>query len=248
LFDPRFACGLEAYVGRWGIEVLDDRVVDTSPTGQVLGKGPTTPLVTRYGVHDITRQFAQPTYYPNARSLRKQALYAGQAEITPLLFSGEQSWSETDVSGRQVGFDAADIMGPLPLALASRLETAGLQPENEQALGTRKPGDATVRRELLQNLGRRSETEARLVVFGDSDFASNNHFNDMGNGNLFLNVMAWLSQDEDLIAVRPKSAVDRSVSLTPAQLRRLNLVSLGVLPGLIALAGAYATWRRRAQG
>jgi ABC-type uncharacterized transport system involved in gliding motility auxiliary subunit len=70
----------------------------------------------------------------------------------------------------------------------------------------------------------------------------------MGNGNLFLNAIAWLAQDEDLIAVRAKDPDRRHVSLTKAQLGVLNLVALGVVPGLVALVGIVVTMRRRARG
>ena len=35
---------------------------------------------------------------------------------------------------------------------------------------------------------------ARLVVFGDSEFANNNLFPVQGNGNLFLNTVSWLAE------------------------------------------------------
>ena len=53
----------------------------------------------------------------------------------------------------------------------------------------------------------RAETEAetRVVVFGDSDFAANSGLGRQGNRDLFLNTVGWLSQQENLISIRPKS-------------------------------------------
>ena len=68
------------------------------------------------------------------------------------------------------------------------------------------------------------------MVFGDSEFASNGSFNDMGNGNLFLNAVAWLVEDEDLIAVRPKRSNARTVTMTAQQVKILNVVAVGALP------------------
>src|SRR5919204_421660 len=48
--------------------------------------------------------------------------------------------------------------------------------------------------------------KARLVVFGDSDFASNNYLNLSGNRDLFLNTVSWLAEEENLIAIRPKES------------------------------------------
>jgi ABC-type uncharacterized transport system involved in gliding motility auxiliary subunit len=247
LFDPRFQCGLEEYLQNWGIQVGNDRIVDPSPTGQLMGRGPTTPLVNRYGVHPITKQFRLPTYFEVARSVRPSPTYAGRVQAAVLAFSSEQSWADGDLNAGQVRFgDPDDIAGPVPLAMAARLDLKGAQPEMESALSTSKPADAAVTPDALIAAGAVSSSEARLVVVGDSDFANNRNFADMGNGNFFLNCIAWLAQDEDLIAVRPRDPDLRRVSFTKAQLSVLDIVAFGVLPGLVALLGATIVLRRRA--
>src|SRR6185369_12873063 len=60
--------------------------------------------------------------------------------------------------------------------------------------------------------------DTRIVVFGDSDFVSNNGLQAApGNGDLFLNAVNWLGQQENLISIRPKSTEDRRVVLTQEQ-------------------------------
>jgi ABC-type uncharacterized transport system involved in gliding motility auxiliary subunit len=248
LFDPRFESGLEGYVGNWGIQIGNDRVVDPSPTGQLLGRGPTTPLVNRYGVHPITKQFRLPTYFEMVRSVRPYAGYSGEAQTAVLVFSGEQSWADGDVNSPQVRFgDPNDVAGPVPIAMASKLDVKGKVPEFESAVGTAKPADPGVATDALEAAGAISSTEARLVVIGDSDFANNRNFPDMGNANFFLNCIAWLAQDEQLIALRPKNPDLRRVSLTKAQLSILDIVALGLLPGLVAVLGITVVLRRRAR-
>ena len=247
MLDPRFQSNLEGYLGAWGILVGVDRVVDTSPTGQLLGRGPTTPLVNRYGPHVITKQFRQPTYFVDTRSIRKLQLYQGAAETAELLFSSPQSWAETDIFNRNVSFDAKDLPGPVSLAMASRLQMQGVDAQLDPAVED-FGGEEVVSQRVMEGVGKQSSTEARVVVFGDSEFVSNQSFNDMGNGNLFLNCVAWLTEDEDLIALRPKRSVSRSVSMTLAQVRLLNILAIGVLPGLVAVVGLVTTWRRRARG
>jgi ABC-type uncharacterized transport system involved in gliding motility auxiliary subunit len=247
LFDPRFDCGLEGYLHAWGVHVGNDRIIDPSPTGQLLGRGAMTPLVNRYGVHAITKQFRLPTFFETVRSVRPWNLYQGSAEMAVLAFTGEQSWADSDVSSNQVQFgDGEDVAGPVPIAMAVKLDVAGKHPEFEQALGTPKPAESGSQKETLAAAGATSATEARLVVIGDSEFADNRNFVDMGNGNLALNCMAWLAQDEDLIAVRPKDPDNRRVTLTKGQMSALNLATIGLLPGLVAVAGIILTLRRRA--
>ena len=248
LFDPRFHSGFEPYLSSWGIEVGNDRVVDPSPTGQLMGRGPTTPLVNRYGVHPITRQFRQPTYFPSVRSVRPQTLYRGSAETASLAFSSEESWAERDLNSRQIGFDENDLRGPISIAMAARLDLSTAVRAQESALQTARPEDDVRNEEILEKIGQLADKEARLVVFGDSEFASNSSFNDMGNGNLFLNAIAWLAEDEELIALRPKRSTARTVSLTNQQMRTLNIVAVAGLPIFFIVMGSLVTWRRRSRG
>jgi len=249
LFDPRFDCGLENYVGLWGVKVGEDRVVDPSPTGQLMGRGPLVPLVNRYGVHAITKQFKLPTYFESVRSVRPNNFYAGEAESAVLAFTGEQSWADGDVEGAKVQFgDPDDVAGPVPIAMAVRLDVKGKVREREPAVSFHNPNESAQQTEALQAAGAASGSEARLVVIGDSDFANNRNFPDMGNGNFFLNCIAWLAQDEDLIAVRPKDPDLRRVSLTKAELGAMNLIAMGVLPALVAGIGVFVTLRRSSRG
>jgi ABC-type uncharacterized transport system involved in gliding motility auxiliary subunit len=248
LFDPRFRSGLEGYLSSWGIDVGNDRVVDPSPTGQLMGRGPTTPLVNRYGVHPITRQFRQPTYFPSVCSVRRQTLYRGSAETAALAFTSEESWAERDLISRQIGFDEGDLRGPISIAMAARLDLSRAERSLEAALQTARPADEVDQKDVLQKIGKMASKEARLVVFGDSEFASNGSFNDMGNGNLLLNSIAWLAEDEELIALRPKRSTARTVSLTTQQMRTLNVLAVGGLPLVFIVVGSLVTWRRRARG
>jgi len=87
--------------------------------------------------------------------------------------------------------------------------------------------------------------QARLAVFGDSDFASNSAVGIQGNRDLALNTINWLAQQENLIAIRPREPEDRRITLTADQQARVYWLSLVLLPGFIAGAGVYTWWNRR---
>ena len=86
---------------------------------------------------------------------------------------------------------------------------------------------------------------ARLVAIGDSDFATNQWVGLQHNGDLFFNSIDWLAQDEDLISIRPKSATNRSVTLTESQVAALRWFDLFLLPGIVILVGISIWWKRR---
>jgi ABC-type uncharacterized transport system involved in gliding motility auxiliary subunit len=88
--------------------------------------------------------------------------------------------------------------------------------------------------------------EARLVVFGDSDFATNGYLAQL-NGDVFLNAMTWVAQqDEDrALSIRPQTVENRRLNITPPQGRLLVVVALIVFPVLGFASSAIVWWRRR---
>ncbi len=87
--------------------------------------------------------------------------------------------------------------------------------------------------------------ETRLVVIGDSDFATNGVVGIQGNRDMFLNTVNWLAQQENLISIRAREPEDRRLTLTAGQQRRLNWLALLLVPGFVIGTGVYTWWRRR---
>lgn len=93
----------------------------------------------------------------------------------------------------------------------------------------------------------------RLVVVGDSDFASDAYLDLLGNGPLVLNAVAWLAGEPSLEGERSREIpeVERPLSplvVTAEQARRIFVASVLVLPGTILVAGVLVVWRRRRRG
>lgn len=85
----------------------------------------------------------------------------------------------------------------------------------------------------------------RLVVIGDSDFASNSFYPYMSNSRLALAIVRWLSGEESGTAIDARVEVLESVELTRTQQRGVFVLLVLVVPGLIALVGGVIWWRRR---
>jgi ABC-type uncharacterized transport system involved in gliding motility auxiliary subunit len=90
-----------------------------------------------------------------------------------------------------------------------------------------------------------SKREARVAVFGDADFASNALLQVQGNQDLFVNTVAWLAQDPDLISIRPREPDDQRLFLTQQQQGNVWMVSIVLLPLALVAGGVYSWWRRR---
>jgi ABC-type uncharacterized transport system involved in gliding motility auxiliary subunit len=89
------------------------------------------------------------------------------------------------------------------------------------------------------------KAETRVAVIGDSDFVTNSVIGIQGNRDMFMNTIGWLSQQENLIAIRPKEADDRRVTMTAAQQTNVMWLSLLIIPACIFGSGVYTWWRRR---
>jgi ABC-type uncharacterized transport system involved in gliding motility auxiliary subunit len=85
----------------------------------------------------------------------------------------------------------------------------------------------------------------RMIVAGDADFASNSFFPYLANSDAVLAGISWLTREERAPAMRPPVEVLPTVSLTGEQMRGIFLVTVLLIPGLIAFAGSAMWWRRR---
>ncbi len=88
--------------------------------------------------------------------------------------------------------------------------------------------------------------EQRVVVIGDSDFIGNHYLGYGGNLDLAMNVFNWLTQDDSLLAINPRSAPDTRLDIGERMLITLGVIFLIVLPFTL-LAIGIAIWiaRRR---
>ena len=90
-----------------------------------------------------------------------------------------------------------------------------------------------------------TSTVSRLVVFGDSDFAGNQHSGSLANSDLFIGAILWLGQKEERIALSPRARSNRPVVLSRQQGRALMVLVVGILPLGVLLSGSVVWWRRR---
>jgi ABC-type uncharacterized transport system involved in gliding motility auxiliary subunit len=83
------------------------------------------------------------------------------------------------------------------------------------------------------------------VVGGDSDFATNSYYHILGNGALFLNTVNYLAARENLIGLEARTYDLPYVSMTNTQMKGTFIMSLILVPMLMAALGVAVWWRRR---
>lgn len=85
----------------------------------------------------------------------------------------------------------------------------------------------------------------RIVVFGDSDFASNAFFR-VANRELFVATINWLTLEEDLVAISPIELQQRALRQLSAQEAGLvQILSIFFVPVAVFIAGLVVWWQRR---
>jgi hypothetical protein len=177
-----------------------------------------------YPPHPITNRVAL-TIFPDARPIRVTQPPAG-ISASVLASSSNDSYlrplrqtPEGEASGTSATDANPSSRGPAILAVA--LE--GAWPD--AATGERKP--------------------FRLVLVGNSSFATNAYFPYVSNGDLVVGMVRWLAGDEAVPAVKPQSFSPDQIVLTQRQMRNIFVMLELVLPLSVLLFGGVIWWRRR---
>jgi ABC-type uncharacterized transport system involved in gliding motility auxiliary subunit len=132
-----------------------------------------------------------------------------------LFSTSEDSFATANLASAEIKQSKTDKKGPLVLGAA----------------GTYKSG--------------KENGNGRFVVVGTSRWVANSFLRFRGNRDLFLNMMNWLSSDEDLISIRPKEPEDRRINMTRKQMDLVFYSSVLFIPLIIVMAGVGVWWRRR---
>lgn len=221
----------------WGLEQLPGTIVDPTRSAATDSRS----LVLQRDQYRSRTSITQggaivnplgSTLLPGASALRPLAqvterINAGESvpvQYGPIAESSAKSWRSPN-QGRNAFDETTDERGPHTVSLV--LQASGTI--NKSPTATFDP----------------NREQTRLVVFGDADFASNRHFKDLGNGDLFLNSVNWVLEDQALIAIRSKTEVFRPLVLSANEFNLIRYVAWFLLPAAMAAIGAFAWWRRR---
>lgn len=104
------------------------------------------------------------------------------------------------------------------------------------------PGPVNIASAFERTMGDRQQ---RVVVVGTGHFLSNTFLGNGGNLDLGINIINWLSGDDNLIAVQPRPAADSALDIDQTTLYLIALTFLLALPLAFALCGTVIWWRRR---
>jgi ABC-type uncharacterized transport system involved in gliding motility auxiliary subunit len=220
LLDPFESAELTAHLARYGVIVRDEIVID--PENRMFGGEFVTMRVpVEPGTHAIVEGLEAAPVLSVARSVEPGPAPPG-VEVTPVLRTGPASWATTDRSVLGPGtprFRAdQDRAGPITVGVAVQLPREGA-----------------------------GRPEGRLVVLGNSEFASNFFLDREGNGDLLLNAINWLADEPSLIAPRlPRKEPGKEQLLVLGEEgARIFWLAVVLAPGVCLVLALVQFWYRR---
>ncbi len=200
------------------LEFLPGIVVD--PSTRLLGLSRVDfALAAEYPPHSITQAINTISLYPRARALMFLGPEDSEWLATPLIVTQQRSWNEMgELDGEiRAGDQAAELPGPMHIAYALTRSLHGTA------------GDLITQ---------------RIVVVGDADFLSNQYLGNGSNLDIGLNMVNWLSHDDNLISISPRPAIDTQLDLSPNSQLFIGIVFLFLLP-LGLLGAGIRIWQVR---
>lgn len=252
LLDPWRAPELAGDLERYGLLVGADELRDANLKNQLLGVNDMGVVVLSeedFAAHPITRNLLAAIVLPGARSVSPM-LEAPGVEVQALIHTSPQAWGETDPTTLPSEPDpSTETIGSIPVVSVSVVT----EPEALRVVSSsvdRLPAEGPLSPDALQgDPGRAVPADlaplagGRLVVIGDSDFASNGFLAWGNNRDLFLNTLAWLVSEEDQIGERPEQGDVLEISAFGETV--LCLISLVLVPGFAAVLAVVTLVRRR---
>lgn len=232
LNDPGQHGGLDQLAEYLGISFLPGVIVDA--TTQLFGiQNPDFVLIPEYPAHPVTRELLTMTLFPHTLGLEwdRREGWEGQ----PLLSSQSRAWTETGPLSGEISYDATsdERAGPLDIAFALKRQ----HDNNASEAGAESHAGTSA--------NAAESREQRVIVTGDGDFISNAYLGNGGNLDLGLNIMSWLSNDDNFIAIRAASAPDQNLTLSRTAQGVIGLGFLFAVPLALIISGLFIWLRRR---
>jgi ABC-2 type transport system permease protein len=176
-----------------------------------------------------------------AHSSKKSWTASGYIDLNP-----EQEWRPSSPAALKPSTLAVYLTGSFKSYFADKSVPPVNQNVSKDSLSkiSLQAHAADANRTIIQ-----ANPNGHLVVFGDADFVSAQNAMPQ-NVMLLVNLVDWLSQDENLIAVRARSVKDRTIdadlltkgSVMPNIVRGINIITM---PLLVIIAGIVIFLRRR---
>ncbi len=244
LLEPFEDGGLQKFLAGYGVNLDDGIIFELNQL--TVDRAILSPIVTQYNPHRITEDFSLITLFPGPRPLFLNKELK-TVTLVPLVTTSDASWEKIGQEWKkgkkenQALYDPKqDKKGPFTIAALA-------EPERQGKAEEAKPKAAPAEENKSAPPKSEAKPRAYLAVFGDADFAADEFFNQLGNGDLFLNTVNFLAAEEKQITIRKPDKKFEPLLLTGWKTWVIFLVSVILLPLAMLTAGVAAYLRRRSR-
>jgi len=122
------------------------------------------------------------------------------------------------------------------------VETGNLDGEITFDQATDVAGPISIAVALTRNI---RDREQRIVIVGSGHFLANAYLGNGSNLDFGVNLINWLTGDEELIVIQPRATLDSNLIFSESELTLIVLGFLVLLPLLFLVSGMVIWWRRR---
>ena len=122
------------------------------------------------------------------------------------------------------------------------VETGDLNAEIAFDEATDVPGPISVAAALSRNI---NDREQRIVIVGSGHFLANTYLGNGNNLDFGINLVNWLTGDEEMMIIQPRAALDGNLALSQSQLTFIAVGLMVALPLLFLAIGISIWWYRR---
>ena len=122
------------------------------------------------------------------------------------------------------------------------VETGDLNAEIAFDEATDVPGPISVAAALSRNI---NDREQRIVIVGSGHFLANTYLGNGNNLDFGINLVNWLTGDEEMMIIQPRATLDGNLALSQSQLTFIAVGLMVALPLLFLAIGISIWWYRR---
>jgi ABC-type uncharacterized transport system involved in gliding motility auxiliary subunit len=226
LLDPQTPPSLAAFLSRYGVQVRSDVVVD--PENRLSAGDYLTMTIPGLSLqHPVSAALQSPPLFSQACAVAFVGAPRRGIRGIEFLDSAPSAWSTPDLDVLRTGvatFVAGrDQPGPIPLGVSLLVESHTAGP---------------------------SAPIARFIILGDSDFANNFFLEYLGDKDLLLNAVNWLTGETGLMAARsqPHTPGVNQFFVSARQGRGAFVLGTIIEPVLVLTIGMAIVLRRRWRG
>jgi len=209
----------------WGLNIGTGIIIDPS---SYTSPDKDSPMVPR------SRDYLQlnTVYFPGSTALVSTDSPPKEVTSLVLVWTSTDAWitKTYDPNANQKYNPDTDLKSSSGLPIGVLITQAEIQQQNQDGTTT--------------GTGKYYDTP-EIVVLGDSDFATNQHFINGDNSTFFLTWVRYLTAGKEVISIDRKVFQTRRLILTPEKASFLNISSIALLPAIVLVLGVVIWWQRR---